>query len=432
MTNQEIQSYKRMGIPVKKKRKKVHDFSVYELAEYVFCFLLSKIWLFGALSPFGLSYFAAVFPKQKRALSVLSVCLGLAAAGMGLRFMQYAGALVITCACSILMEQEFSGHRWLYALTAAGSLMLTGFVFIAFNGFLLYDVLYQLLESILVFLSYFAFDKAVDVVRGLRNRRVFEPAETLSLMMLCAGVVMSLGCMPYLQGAAHVLSLLAILIAGLTCGFPLACTAGVLLGVVNSLTDVLPAQVVAVYAVSSLCAGLLQKRGRWGVTLGFLAANAAAVLYFNASSDSVIAYYYVLAAGAILFLIPDHVLSLFGEVVKAPSFTEDSVERLRDIMSDKLTEASASFEALSDVFNEAVENRVDAEIRDPGLLFDKTADKVCRSCSLMKYCWQKEYNDTRRSLLTLYNRMERRGQAALEDVPESFKNECIRLEDFLQ
>lgn len=431
MINQEIQSYERMGIPAAKRPKKRYDFNLYESIEYVFCFLLSKIHLFGALSPFGLSYFAAVFPGRKRPLGLLMACLGLAAAGMGLHFMQYAGALVILCATSVLMEKEFAERPWLYGLTAAVASALTGFVFVAFDGFLLYDVLYLVLESILVFLSYFVFRKATEVLRSFQGRTVFEPTETLSLLALCAGAVISLGSVPYLQGMAHVISLVLILIAGLTGGFALSCTTGVLLGLVNSLQELLPAQVVAVYAVSALCAGILQKRGRWGVTIGFLAANAAAMLYFNASVDTIIAYYHILMAGAILFLIPDRVLAVFGEAVRAPGYAEDSAARLREITENKLTAASQSFQELSAVFNEAVEKRIEAGLHDPSPLFDSTSDMICRDCSLMKYCWQKEYNDTRRSLLTLYRRMEQRGCAVKEDVPERFKNECIRLEEFL-
>lgn len=432
MTNQEIKSYERMGIPVAKKKRKVRDFSIYELLEYGFLFLLSKIYLFGALSPLGLSYFAAVFPKQKRSMGVVAACLGIAAAGMGVVSLKYVGALVISSAFFTLMEKEFSSHKWLYPVAASVSLVLTGMIFVIFDGFLLYDFLCQVLESVLVFLLYFAFDKTTELMRGFQGRRVFDPVESLSLLVLCGGVIMSLETIPYFAGAAHILSLVIIFVAGLTGGFSLSCSAGVMLGLVNSLTDVLPAQVVAVYGLSALCSGLLQNKGRWGVILGFFAANSLAALYFSASANRVIAFYYVLSAGAVLFLIPDRFLSLFGEVMKAPGYQEDSVQRVREIIQDKLTEISVSFADLSHVFHDAVENRVDAEIRDPGYLFDRTADQICSGCSLMNYCWQKEYNETRHALLTLYGRMEQRGRAEAEDVPEGFKNACIRLENFLE
>ena len=432
MTNQEIQSYKQMGIPVRKEKNKNYKFTLTEMIECGLIFLLNKIFLFGAMSPFGLAFYAAAFPKQKRSLGIVVACLGILAANMGIVSLKYIGALVIITVFCILMEKEFSEHPWLYAVVSSASAFLTGMVFVWFNDFLLYDFLFLLLESILTFLSFYAFDKAITVLRGVSARKVFEPIESLSLVVLASGVILSLQEIPFLQGVAHVVSLLIIFVAGMAGGFSLSCATGLTLGVVNSIVDVLPAQVVAVYGVSALCSGLLQKRGRWGVVIGFFVANSLSTLYFSRYTNTVVTLSCVIASGVLLFLIPDRFLSLFGEVMKAPGYQEDSVLRIREIMEDKLTEVSESFSELSGIFNEAVEKRVDSEIRDPGYLFDKTADKVCRGCSLMNYCWQKEYSQTRHSLLTLYNRMELRGYGDMEDVPEKFKHKCIRITDFLE
>lgn len=431
MIQQEREAYKQMGIPTHAKRKISCNLSRSELIEYAFCFLLSKINLLGSLSPFGLAYYAAIFPKKKRLTAWIPLCLGIAASGMGLHAVTYLGALVIVTAFSVLMDAELTRRPLLYGVTAAAALFVTGMVYVGFNGFLLYDFLLQVLESILAFVAYIAFARVTDTLRGMPNRSVFEPAEALGLLALCAGVVMSLASLPYASGTAHVLSLVVILASGLVGGFAMSCTAGVLFGLVNSLFSVLPAQVVAVYAVSAFCAGLLQKKGRVGVTVGFLCVNAAAMLYFNGSADSVITFYHVLAAGAVLFLIPDRFFRIFGSALRAPSYYEDSVSRLREVMAERLTETAAAFNGLSVTFREAVESRIDSDMRDPGHLFDKTADNVCRDCSLMKYCWQKDYNNTRRQLLTLYERMERRGEATEADVPMPFREACIRREHFL-
>ncbi len=432
MTNQEIQSYQKMGIPVGRKRKKARHITYNELLEYGLLFLLNKIFLFGGLSPFGLSFFATVFPKGKKCLGIFVAAAGILSAGMGIISLKYLGALAILTTFSIFMEKEFSEHFWLYALTAACSLAVTGFIFILLNDFLLYDMMMQLLESSAIFLSFFLFRKATDVLTNIGQRTVFEPTETMSLAFLCAGVILSLKTVSVFEGAAHVLSLIVIYIAGMTGGFSLSCPVGILLGLVNSLTEVLPAQVVAAYSVSAFCSGFFRNKGRWGVILGFFGASALAALYFSGWTDHTIAFYYVLVAGVLLFLIPERFLSLFGEVMMTPSCQEDSVQRLRDLMEDKLTEVSNSFAELSGVFCEAVACRVDSDIKDPGYVFDKTADQICRNCSLMNYCWQKEYNETKHSLITLYNRMEMRGRAEAEDVPAGFKRECIRLDHFLE
>ena len=432
MTKQEIQSYENMGIPVPKKVRKKYYITAVELLEYGLLFLMSRIVLAGSLSPFGISFFASIFPQKKRPHAVVVCGAGILAAGIGLLSMKYLGALVICCTFFILMEEELSKRRWLYGVIGGVSVLVTGSVFLIFDGFLLYDALQLTLEAILVFLFYPVFCYAGDVLHHLKERTVFEPLESLSLLALCAGVCLSFATTVYFQGFGHIIGVFVILVAALSGGFPLSCCAGILFGLVNSLADVLPAQVVAVYSVNAICAGLMQKKGRWGVLLGFFLANSLSALYFSGSANRVIAFYHILASGVLLFLIPDQTLAMFGEVMKTPGYQTDAVARLREMVQEKLSELSRCFTELSTVFTKVVESRVDAEIRDPGYLFDRTADEVCRHCSLMNFCWQKEYAETRHALLTLYHRMEQRGRAEAKDVPESFQKECIRLDDFLE
>ncbi len=432
MTNQELRSYQQMGIPLPKKPRRRYEFSLFEGLEYAICFLLSKIYVFGALSPFGLSYFMAVFPKQKRPLGILAVCLGILGGNMGLSSMKYLGALVISASSVFLLSEELSKKVWLMPFVSALSVFLTGFVFIIFDGFLFYDVLLQLLESVLLFLSYFVFDKAASLIKELKNRTVLDEKESMSLIVLCACLILSLSEHTLFPGMSHILSVLIVFITGLTSGFSLSCAAGVILGIINSVQDVLPAQVIAVYSVSALISGLFQKKGRLFVAIGFLLANAFSVLYISGSSNTIISYYAVLIATALLFFIPDRVLCHVGDLVKSPTFYEDSTERTKNMMAQKLSEAESSFQELSDMFHDVVEHKVNIDVRDPGHMFDKTADKVCRECSLCNYCWQKEYHDTKDALMALYQKMEKSGRAEASEVPKKFKESCINLETFLE
>ncbi len=432
MTNLIPETDKKSGKQAGKPRKRVRESDIFELVEYGICFLLSKVFLFGVMSPFAIPVFAATFPKHKRFFAIVSVLLGLLSGGMGLRFLPYAAAVIITASTLILMKQELADKPRLSALFASLSVFVTGLVFVIFNGFLLYDFLCLLLESLFCFFAYFLFKEASDVIRTLRHRHVFDPAETMSLLCLCAAVFVSFFSVPALVGMAHVLSLTVILATALTCGFSLAGTAGILFGLVASLTADLPAETVATYGVLSLAAGLLQKKGRWGVLLAAFVSGTVSMACFSGNIDEVLEPYHILAAGVLLFLLPDHLLYTFGDMVGTPLAAEDSVERIRAVMTDRLSSASASFSALSDVFDKAVENRINQRMRDPGVLFDKTAETVCRDCSLMKFCWQKEYNETRRVMISLYERMRRKGFATGEDVPEHFRNGCIRLEPFLK
>ncbi len=435
MTNNEMNPYYRLPLPEKKESlfARLSHVDVYELAEYVLSFLLNRILLFGALSPFGLAYFSASFPAQKKVYGIVAACLGVLLGGFGLVSLKYVGSIVIVAAFSLLMNKELSKHKWLYGLIASLALVANGLIYVLFNGFLLYDCMMLLLEGLITFFSFFAFDRAIQLIRGLGKRRVFESSEIISLVLLSGAALCSISAIPHMEGAAHVLSISIIMVLSLTCGFSVSTAAGVVLGLVASVGDVLPAQVIGVYALSAFASGLLRRYGKWGVAAGFLVTNAASMIYLNSSANTILTYYYIMIAAVLLFLLPDSILSRFGQVAQTPGLParNNPSERAREILTDKLTESSESFDELSGIFKELIEDRINTDIKDVNLVFDKTADKVCKTCSMCKFCWNKNYNDTVDMLHKMFPFMQERGYAADIDAPHRFREQCVNLDEFL-
>lgn len=435
MTNNEIGAYQRMQIPKRREGlwKRLRQADIHELAEYGILLLLARASLFGGINPFGLAFFAATYPKQKKVLGVLFACAGVFTGSFGILSLKYLGSIAIVTTFSLLLGDELSQRRWLYGLIAALSVSINGIIYVFFDGFLLYDIFLLAAEGAATFLCYFAFYRAAALIRTIKNRSVFENEETLSLVLLAAAVILSISQVPYLSGAAHILSALAIMVLSLTSGAAVSAMAGTLLGLVISTADVLPAQVVGVYAICAMTSGLLRRYGKWGVSIGFLVTNAVVMLYFNSSTVTFITYYYILIAAAGLFFLPERFLTLFGAVARTPGLhpADDPVARTKDIVSGKLTEASDSFLELSHIFKNLIEDKINTDVRDTGLIFEKTAEKICSNCSMNRYCWQKNYNTTMQMLSDMFPLMQERGHAADIDVPKQFREDCMRFDDFL-
>lgn len=436
MTNNEISVFKRMQLPPKREGgifARLRRLDVHELSEYGILFLLCRIFLFGAINPFGLAYFAATFPKQKKVYGIVFVCLGIIAGNFGILSLKYLGSAAIIITFSLLMGEELAKRRWLYGLIAALSVSINGLIYVFFNGFLLYDTFMLVTEGAATFLCFLAFDRAVILLRSIKSRNVFENEETLSLVLLAASFILSISTIPYLSGAAHILSALIIMIFSLTSGPAVSVMAGTLLGLVISTADVLPAQVIGVYALCAMVSGLLRRYGKWGVSAGFLFTNAAVMVYFNSSTITFITYYYIIAAAVVLFFLPESFLSLFGAVARTPGLHPfgDPVARTKEILDEKLEESAASFEELSALFKNFAEDKVNTDLRNAEQVYEKTAEKVCKNCSMNRYCWQKNYHATLNMLADMFPIMQERGYAADIDVPKKFQEDCLRFEDFL-
>lgn len=435
MTNNEVETYQRNAFA--EMREKI-SFSpkradIYETAEYIILLLLSRATLFGTVNPFAVAFFAASFPKQKKVYGIVFACLSILLGNFGVLSLKYMGTVAIFTAFSLLLRKELAQKPLLYALIVSAANTANGMIYIFFDGMLLYDILKLILESSAIFLSYFAFSRAAALLRTLATRKVLENEETLSLVLLAAAVFLSLASFPGGTVLAHTLAVLAVMILALTNGAAVSAMGGTLLGLVLSAADVLPAQVVGVYAVCALVCGFARKYGKWGVSIGFFLTNAAVMLYFNSSLLTFIAWYDILAASVLLFVLPQHWLALFGTVARTPWLhaEDDPVTRTKEILNSRLEDAENSFRKLSDIFGELISEKTISQARSTDRFFEKTVQSVCKNCSMNRYCWQKNEPNNRNISEMLLPIMQERGHAADIDFPKSFRSDCLHFSDFL-
>jgi stage II sporulation protein E len=65
-------------------------------------------------------------------------------------------------------------------------------------------------------------------------------------------------------------------------------------------------------------------------------------------------------------------------------------------------------------------------------IFDKAADRVCRSCAICGQCWQRDYIATLSALNDVSAPMLKRGRAEAGDFPRHFSDRCIRFPELLR
>lgn len=435
MIKEEISVYeKEIAAPPPKKRRNISlgQIDKAELIEYAIMFLFGKLSFLGGISPFGAAYFAAVFPVQKRSFGILFICLGITAGLFGIESLKYMGAIAIISAFSIFMKEELKGHSAICASISAASIFANGLIYVIFDGFLIYDVFFLILESIITFFSYFLFEKASALIREIKQRSFFEAEETISLLILFAGVILSIKSFTYLDGAAHTISIVILLTLGYACGSQVSAAGGVALGLVNAIGAPLAAQTVSIYALCGFFCGMFKKYGKWAVSASFLVINALFMIYFNNSTDRLLTVGYILAATMIFFLLPNSFISRFGKVVEFDDpMSISPEERLREMLTEKISSVSKSFLELSGIFKKVVDEKISPDFSNIDRVYDRVYKSVCQNCSMNKFCWNKKANDTYDSLGKMYEMMKLRGYALEIDAPLHFKDYCINFATFL-
>ena len=405
----------------------------FELAENVLLFLLSRICYMGYLaSPFGISYFAALFQKRRRPTYVLFSLLGAISSGYAVFSFKYCGAILIVTTIFTIFSKELSRAKKLIPpAISTGALFLNGVIYVIAEGMFAYDALLLLAECGASFISYFALRQASVSIRTLKRRKIFETSETLSLVFLFSLAVLSVALSENMLPVAHILAITVILALSATCGFSVSCPAGILFGLAVGLAGATPTQTVCIYSLSSLASGLAKRYGKIGVTLSFALTSFALSLLLSPDSNGIITVSYVALSGLILAFIPDSFLSAFGALTIKTRKETAAVERIRDAVDEKIGETIESIDSVSKVFRDVLESFLEQKGESHGVIFDNTSAAVCEKCTLCKFCWSKNRQDTLSCMDSLYKILEHKNSVAKADVPPEFSNMCIRSDVFI-
>lgn len=176
----------------------------------------------------------------------------------------------------------------------------------------------------------------------------------------------------------------------------------------------------AAYGLSALAVSLARRGDRVRAALWFVGA----VLLFSLplyAGDGIVLLYEGLAAALCFLLLPAKALRgkrLTGEAKEA-----DEPSQARQKLEESATAFRELYDSLSRVPRRAEEN--------PATVFDRAAERVCRSCSLCSICWEKEYQRTYTAINDATPALLKKGEGQGKDFPPYFVDRCIRFPSFL-
>lgn len=185
---------------------------------------------------------------------------------------------------------------------------------------------------------------------------------------------------------------------------------GACIGLALDLGQMRPDGVMTTILTMTCCAvGVCRSRSTKALTFCAMGTFLAVLLDFDGAAP--LAFELLIAAAAYL-LTPE---KLRREVtLSLPS----------DTYASRATAFRALYDALfGDVADEQEEN--------PAVIFDRTAEKVCRTCPQAARCYHKEYQSTHDAFTHAAGRLLARGQGARGDFPDWFAGRCERFGQFL-
>ena len=179
----------------------------------------------------------------------------------------------------------------------------------------------------------------------------------------------------------------------------------------------------AAFGFTGLAAGLYARRGRLRAAGAYLAA--AVILLLPVTAEEGVPFLGEAIGGAVVFLLlPARLFG--GKRLQLREGTPKDEPSLLDRLRTQLNQSAAAFRDLYDSFS-----RLPSTEENPAVIFDRSAERVCRSCVLRDLCWKREYTTTFNAMNDATPFLLERGRALPKDFPPHFTSRCIHLSDLL-
>lgn len=398
--------------------------------------LLGRASILGGLSPFGLAYYASLSGLRINAFLVfLGINIGTLTLGLSADRLKYVFASLLFSLISITSPLEDRKNK-VIAFRAFISIFTVETAIILFKGFLLYDFFLNLFEAFTTFVLVMLFRNA-DLFAEKNEKREMASEQVTTATILFVLAIIGLPKLTFMGlTLRNVLIISLIIMFSLKNGPAVGASIGIISGLIISMATPMTPLLIGAYGFCGLISGVFKDLGKAGSILGFLLANAIITIYINGSTEVLINIVDILGAAAIVTAVPGKLISNLSDILIKPSLNllqrKSKTEKIKDITAQRLLGFSESFAQLASTFNRISEKNVNINKNDISTLFDEVAERVCRDCSLNNICWTKQFYNTYQVMFKILEKLEQKGSIDRYDIPEYFKDKCVRLDEFIK
>ena len=314
-----------------------------------------------SLVPFGLAFIAAALSNGQ----VIGIMYMISLIGTFLKFgtnnlLTYIMTSLVFFVSVLLIrprlqedvneKRKIGGHLFF-------SVFLVQVVPLFFRTFYVYDLLTSIMLGITTYIFYKIFVSSITMIREFGQKRAFTIEEVMGTSLLLAISISALGEFSIWGFCIrNILSILIVLVLGWKNGILVGATGGITIGVVLGIISGSEPIMIAVYAVSGMIAGILNRFGRIGVVAGFALGNIIIAYVSNGNTVQLIMFQEILIASLGLLAVPKNVEinieDLFGKTKLLPESGRRDLESNKDTIY-KLNSISETIFDMAETYQEA-------------------------------------------------------------------------------
>ena len=328
---------------------------------YIIAFMISTIGMGQEVSPFSIAIVSASLAGGVPAIMVVIAGLignfiGVGTVGALNYVLIILMLLIAICVKPPKENDQYKNEQIQIAGHVFVSIILVMMAKLILTKFTIGDMLLHITLAIFSVIFYKIFVNSLIVIQDITEKNAFSIEEVMGASLLISVAFSAFGDLSILGfSIRNILSILMVLILGWKNGVLVGTTAGVTIGVTLGIIAQNEPAVVAVYAISGMIAGLLNRFGRIGVIAGFLIGNGILIYASKGAATEFVVIKEALIASLGLLAIPKWVGINVEELVKSdnmlPEYNKRGIEQSKETI-DQLNMVSETIKDMADTYQE--------------------------------------------------------------------------------
>ena len=338
---------------------------------YIISFMISTIGMGQEVSPFSIAIVGASLASGVPAIGVviaglLGNIVGVGTVGALNYILIILMLLILLCLKPPKENDEYQNEQMKISKHIFLSIILVMLAKLILTKFTIADMILHITLSIFSVVFYKIFVNSIIVIQEITEKRAFSIEEVMGASLLLSIAVASFGNMSVFGlSIKNILSIFIVLVLGWKNGVLIGTTAGVTIGVTLGIIAQNEPIVIAVYAISGMIAGILNKFGKIGVIVGFLLGNGI-LIYASKGTADILLFKEALIASLGLLAVPRwagiNVENLVKSEEMLPGYNVRGLTQSKETIN-KLNMVSETIKDMANTYEEKEEqNKSEIEI----------------------------------------------------------------------
>ena len=328
---------------------------------YIISFMISTVGMGQEVSPFSIAIVGACLAGGVPAFVV--VIAGLIGNIVGVGTVGALNYILIILMLLILMcikppkeNDQYKNEQIQISGNIFASVILVMIAKLILTQFTVGDMILHITLAIFSVVFYKIFVNSLVVIQEITERRAFSIEEIIGASLLMSIAVSAFGDLSVFGlSIRDILSIFIVLVLGWKNGVLIGATSGVTIGVTLGIIAQNEPMVVAVYAISGMIAGVLNRFGKIGVIVGFLIGNGILLYVSNGTAIDLVVFKEALIAALGLLAIPNWAGVNVEELVKSdnmlPEYNKRGLEQSKETIN-QLNMVSETIKDMADTYQE--------------------------------------------------------------------------------